>query len=179
MKIEINYDLLDKIREANTGLSLNKTAKFILLRTSIQTTICMIIDMIYYAKIQNLLKDLTFSFLIQGVMTITTDLILSKINKSIASYDLKHLLNLLKVINIDTTYELLLDAYKYKTDYKVRFNNDKIPVLEEKKYIMVPVYENGDCKEVSIVQEHIVGTRKYHLSYGKPNKVLKLVFNRG
>lgn len=44
---------------------------------------------------------------------------------------------------------------------------------------MVPVIENGEEKEVSIVQEHAIGSKTYSLSIGEPTKqkVFKLATN--
>ena len=86
-------------------------------------------------------------------------------------------LTALKDINISTSYELLLDSENYKTEYKLKFDEAKIPYIKQDKYINIPVYNDGDIKEVSLVQEHVIGSKSYSLSYGSPSKVLKPAFN--
>jgi len=84
---------------------------------------------------------------------------------------------LLGTIDISTSYELLLESENYKTEYSLKFNESKIPYIKEDKYINIPTYDDGSIKEISVVQEHIIGSRKYSLSYGSPKKVLKPAFN--
>lgn len=82
---------------------------------------------------------------------------------------------MLKDIDVNTTGDLLLDSYKYKTEYEIKRNEKNLPILEQRKYIMVPTKDTNG--EVSLLQEHIIGTGDYSLSYGSPKKVLKLVPN--
>lgn len=42
---------------------------------------------------------------------------------------------------------------------------------------MVPTYDKGEKKEVSLVQEHVIGSKEYTISHGTPRKVLKLAYN--
>ena len=51
--------------------------------------------------------------------------------------------------------------------------------LLEKKYIMVPCSDDEVSNEVSLVQEHIVGSKKYTLSVGEVQKTYKLVKSPG
>jgi len=51
----------------------------------------------------------------------------------------------------------------------------KIPDVLQNKYILIPT---SDKTEVSLLQEHIIGEKKYYLSIGEPEKVFKLAFNR-
>ena len=181
MKLVINYDLIDKIREANTGISLNKSSKFILKCTSINIIIGTILSLIPPASTnyfkEELPKDIIIYLIIHTFLTIIREITFSKFLKVWALNDLNNLASRLKDLDINTSYELLLEAYKYKTEYKINTNNNFS--LEEKKFIMVPAYVNGEEKEISLVQEHIIGSKEYYLSYGEPNKVLKLAFNHG
>lgn len=177
LKIEINYDLLYAIAEANTGLSLNKTANKVFTCASISSIIGTSCNMIAAAPLEKSLQGIVLYFVWYSILLGSTDLLLARMNKSSAMKHLKLLSYTLKKINVDTNYELLLKAYKYETDYKFSRDESSIPKLEQKKYIMIPVYENGDEKEISIVQEHIIGTKKYIISYGSPKKVLKPAFN--
>lgn len=90
---------------------------------------------------------------------------------------LKVLVSSLRKINVNTDYDLLLKSYNYETKYKIEFNESFIPRLKQEKFIMVPVHELGEEKEVSLVQEHIVGSMSYSLSYGSPQKALRYVLS--
>lgn len=107
------------------------------------------------------------------------DLILKKLVKETSIFELLYLLSSLSQININTNYELLLNSYKYETEYEFEFNKSSFPHLIQKKYIMVPAIQDGEEIEVSVLQEHIIGSKDYVLSKGKPNlqKRLKLVPN--
>jgi len=171
MKIKINYDLLTRISEAKVGMSLNKTFKEI----SVYTSFVAALNMFFGDTPQELLEDTIFTFFIYSIYFSLRDLALLSLNKNNAIKDLRYLSQLLQSINVNTSYDLLLNSYKYETNYE--FENEKsfFPKLIQKKYIMVPVYDNGEEKEVSIVQEHVVGTREYSLACGSPNKAYKLV----
>ena len=48
----------------------------------------------------------------------------------------------------------------------------------EEKYILVPTNDfNNNIKNVSIKQEHIIGSTDYVLSIGSPKKELKLAYS--
>lgn len=58
--------------------------------------------------------------------------------------------------------------------YKVEVNKKQLPHIAEEKYILVPSYTyNGDTKDTSVLQGHIVGSKQYVLSLGSPKKVFK------
>lgn len=75
------------------------------------------------------------------------------------------------MININTTPDLLKQAYVYHTDYET-----KLPKIIQKKYINIPTTLN---KEESIVQKHTIGSFTYTISRGKKikQKALKIAFN--
>ena len=74
-------------------------------------------------------------------------------------------------LNVKTDYELLLESELYKKEYKIQVNEKKLPYIAESKYIMVPTHSfNGNMTETSILQEHVVGSKKYVLSLGSPKK---------
>lgn len=179
MKIKINYDLLERTKEANIGYSLVRTSKkalnLTLLATLISTPFRITRDGL---TLESTVKDF-FLYLMLSIMNKSLDLIFTKANQEEAIKDLKKLSLLLGDLNMCTDYELLLEAYKYSTEYSLEFNEYYLPCLKEEKYIMVPVYDNGEVKEVSLVQEHIVGKPEYTLSCGSPQKSLKLAFNQG
>ena len=78
---------------------------------------------------------------------------------------------------ISTDYNLLLNSNLYQRNYKIYLNEDKLPEMLESKYVLVPTYDfNGNVKDTSILQEHIIGTNKYVLSLGSPTKQYKLAY---
>lgn len=91
--------------------------------------------------------------------------------------DLKMLVSKLNAINVETDYELLKRTTLDEKKYNIRINEKKLPELVESKYILVPSYNyNGEEKETSMIQEHVVGTHEYVLSVGSKQKVLKPAF---
>ena len=177
MKIEINYDLLDKIREAKIGISLDRTFMFTVPRTLAATSIFAILHIPDPNMLDKTLAVLPYFTLFYAVPTAITSIIMKNKFKESAIDRLRILSHLLSDINISTSYELLLDSENYKTEYSLKFNESKIPYVKEDKYINIPTYDDGSIREVSIVQEHIIGSSKYSLSYGSPKKVLKPAFN--
>ena len=91
---------------------------------------------------------------------------------------LKKLVGELDSINVKTSYDLLLDSELYEKNYRIEFDDNKIPFLLEEKYILVPSYSyNGEVRDTSILQEHEVGTENYVLSVQEPVKKYKLVLS--
>lgn len=182
MKIVINYDLLSKIQEAKTGFSLENTGKPILLKSGIGITIWMSIGAFASLTPERLIdffsKGIIFNLSYQTIINGTVNLILLKFIKNRSKDALERLSLLLNGLNVNTDAELMLDSYKYKTEYKID-KTDNTKDIVQKKYIMVPVMDNGEEKEVSILQEHVIGSKIYSLSCGEPTKqkVFKLALN--
>ena len=179
MKIVINYDLLSKISEAKSGFALDKSIKDIL-KCSLMVEVIFIPA--YIAKnysFREVMVETSKTLAFQSFWCMIIDLLFSKFEKQIALEQLKKLSMELKNININTNYELLLKSYKGQINYKLEKNNSFIPKIKQEKYIIVPVNENGEEKEISVLQEHVVGSRNYVLSRGTclKQKSLKLVFN--
>lgn len=165
---------------ANTGFSLQRTSRYIAFSTFWSTFMMMPIN---FMLLDKPIKGIILNFIVLTGLNVAIFSLLNIAAKDFfkhnSSLSLKSLLVSLRKCYIDTDYELLLNAYEYCTNYKFELDDNKVPRLKEEKYIMVPVYKNGEEKEVSLLQEHIVGTKKYELSYGSPKKVLKpaLIFN--
>jgi len=176
MKIEINYDLIDKINEAKTGFSLQKylnntlnTALFASTPGSIYYTLTKEPEMM----LENILFALTLTSLTQAIAHTSV----CKINKKTSLFKLAELSKILNKNHINTDLELLLKSYIYSTNYKININEKKLPYILQEKYIFVPTYEKSTIKDVSLLQEHQIGTDKYYLSHGTKTKVLKLSYN--
>ena len=106
-------------------------------------------------------------------------LLYGDIYKEDSKRNLERLALLLSTVNVNTSYNLLEESECYYRKYKFKFNKDKILQVLESKYILVPVYDtNGDTKKVSILQEHVVGSKEYVLSMGSPKRALVPVLSQ-
>lgn len=177
MKIAINYDLLSKVSEANHGFSIQKSTKKLLESALLAGTISSVCGLIYKAPVEEIVKDSLQLTLLYAFMHSAAQLATKKITKIIAIDTLKELSQQLQDLKVNTDVPLLLQSYKYETKYKLNNQNTIIPKIEQMKYIIVPVYENGKTKQISLMQEHFIGDDEYYLSVKDPDKVLKLVFN--
>lgn len=103
-------------------------------------------------------------------MELLPELLFRNSTKQIAIQNLKDLSYQLKNIFVDTDYEKLQETQLYKTEYDVRFEDSIFPEIMQKKYMMVPINNDWGNNERSLMQEHIIGSREYALSYGEPEK---------
>ena len=170
MKIVINYDVIDKISEAKKGYSLNRCAKRTLALASISAVIGLPDNFIAGNINPDLWFELTSYILIHSSFTGAYVFALNGLIQKDAQYKLKSLVSELRSKCIKTDEDSILDTYKYKTEYNVGFSSI-VPIIQQKKYLKVPVRDEyfGD-KEISLVQEHTVGTREYVLSLGEPKQ---------
>jgi len=179
MKIRVNYDLLDKIRESKTGVSLKRND----MNNGLVIGVSMLLDIpIIIASsehLQAIVSALSITTLITLVLRSCENAALKQINIMLSINQLKQLSAILRSHYINTDYELLQDAYQYESNYSFILDENKIPRLKQEKYIMVPIVDRDGKREVSLVQEHLVGSKAYELSYGSPSKakVLKPAFN--
>lgn len=176
MKLIINFDLIEKIKEAKTGFSLTKTAHSAIKTTALVSPLHLADNILLDTPLELSILEILIILSVETLLYSTTNLLLSKSCKKIANSELRLLSLMLKNININTNSKLLLNSYSYQTNYSISF--DKIPQLEQKKYIIIPVIENGEEKELSVLQEHIIGTSKYILSVGEPDKLFKLALSQ-
>ena len=170
MKIRINYDLFEIIEEAKKGFSLKRNVKTISDLTLLNTSIFTLFNLFNPDLLEKNLERLPFVILFHSTFRIVPNIFLAKLNKERANIALDKLAIAFQSLNINTNRELLLNSYKYKTTYKLQKTQKAIPCIKREKYIMVPTNED----EVSLLEEHIMGTREYDLSKGEPQKVLKL-----
>lgn len=164
MKIEVNYDLLEKIEESKTGINLNKMGRDMSFMMSIMTPFCLLS---YRNNLEQCIWGILYSFVLSSVHYGLIPSLFRDSKKERAKNELKDLASKLCSIDIYTNDELLLESRGYKTKYKINFNDGTFPKLMKNKYIMVPTKNAG---EVSLLQEHVIGTRKYDLSVGEPEK---------
>ena len=190
MKIKVNYDLIDKIKQSQKGITLSKTAsknfKYGIYMFSIYT----ILDSILYSILDLMLSENKDSnvllaasigasvfYLLKSLADEMMNKCLKEKQKQDALIDLIFLTRKLKKINIDTSPELLIDSKIQSVEYKINLNEEKIPNLLQNKYILIPTYNDGEIKEKYVLQEHVIGSKEYTLSSGYPQKVLKLAHN--
>ena len=171
MKLKINYDILDKINIAKTGInvkySLKNTGRVLAAYTPFNIGINLAQN-----SPEDIIPEYLFAIGLYSFIHFFPNIVLAKPQKEEAIKDLKILSSSLKALNVNTTQELLLDSEKYKTEYELTEEEKKI---KQSKYISIPTEEDS---EVSILQEHIKGTDEYTLSIGEPKKVYKLVPSR-
>lgn len=171
MKILLNYDLIDKIKVAQTGIKFKEISKSVATNMILYTPLTFLFNQITNTPEDNL-PDLLFGIGIYTALNSAKELALFKNNMKEAESDLIRLVSCLDQINVSTTYDQLLESQKYKTEYKLLEKNDEaIRKLQQNKYILIPTKND---EEVSILQEHVIGTKDYSLSIGAPQKVLKL-----
>lgn len=182
MKIKINYDVIDKIFSTNKGYSIQKIHK-----ESLQYFSFIVLPLSTTVEWGNLTDGNPLPFLIKNITSISVysignfigQLSIKDVIRCKSLIELNKLLYDLNKIYIDTDLDLLLKSYEYKTDYKIKLDESKIPYILQEKYIMMPTYDNKEVKETSILQKHIIGSQEYELSRGTPkkSKVLKLSYN--
>lgn len=183
MKLIINYDLLEKIKESKNGIRLEKNMRE---EFKIQTMLFIVLFPLVDLTITDEVKWLKNIFICSSCFVFKVGLktFLDKLFKERTELlALAHLIILssqLNNLNVKTSVELLQDSEVYKTEYKLLVNKSKMPVIAQKKYILVPTYDGlGNITDTSILQEHILGSKEYELSVGSPEKklVLKPVYN--
>ena len=95
-----------------------------------------------------------------------------------ATENLKELASSLNSLYLNTNYELLLESQLSCKEYNIILNEKMIPQILESKYILVPTYNyNNEIKNVSILQEHVVGSDIYELSLQSPIKSFKYAYS--
>lgn len=180
MKIMINYDFFEKIRDVREPLGPLK-----IVRNNKQwfyATLPLDILLGMYFHLSSLTPGV---FALQVGMGTTSRLAMCKslgadLYAEISEYKLKKLVSQLKDVSINTSYDLLLESELYKKDYHIKLNENKIPYLLEKKYVLVPTYNYlNDIGETSILQEHVVGTKTYVLSIGSPQRQVRFAYSQG
>ena len=177
MKILINFDFMNAVKNVNEGIT-----PFKVIRNN--KSVWAKFNLPIYTAI-NLLAtkgDIKSSLLILGLqfgfLTVANMIVLTVSNPDIYSVKsdiaLGELVSKFKDNNIDTSKDLLKKSEVYNKKYEIKLNESKIPELIQSKYILVPTYDYlGNVKDTSVLQEHVVGSNEYVLSLVSPKKVLK------
>lgn len=177
MKLIINYDLVNEIFKANTGFNLKRFNYKIGIYLGTLTALN-IPNLILSQHIQPTILPcnlLTAIFIFGG-----SELALKSFTEQEANFRLNSLASSLSKINIYTNTEAIKKAHLYKTQYKIV--RGAKPVIQQNKFITLPTSGSFNADEVSLQQEHTIGSKEYVLSIGEPkkahNKVTSNVFAR-
>ena len=181
MKLVINYDLIDAIRNvmepygALKVIRNNRDAyyKWLSFWTVLDASVCKgnfdYAVMMLGVQASLLLGSDILSDRLTGIDTYAT----------MSTHNLRKLATDLRNLHVMTTYDLLLQSSLYHKKCKITFNESKLPFLKEEKYILVPSYSySGEVRDTSILQEHEFGTKEYILSTGEYKKEYKKVLVR-
>ena len=180
MKLVINYDLLEEIKNAQEpycGMKLIRCYKRYWIKFAMPFSILASIPSMFDNSFIPIFASLSvFNIFVPLICDYLTYNDLGDFHQEEAKDKLCSLISLLRENNINTDYDLLLNSELYYKKYNLTVNEDKIIEVLESKYILIPTYNyNMKVTDTSILQEHIVGSNKYVLSFGRPEKKLKLV----
>ena len=181
MKLIINYDFFNAVRDVNEGFTpfkiiRNKKNKWIKCNIPILT-------FLYYLGLgNNFLKHLPSGLCLYYTLEFGMEFVQYKlvgdIYKNEAIDKLRQLSYNFQNLNINTSYDLIKKSTCYSVVHNLQLNKNKIPQIVESKYILVPYYNmHNNIKDASILQEHVIGSSTYILSCATPKKEHKLVYN--
>ena len=181
MKIMVNFDLINAILDVNQDFNVMKIVRNNKRQWArFNYPLYIAIDL---ACSRGNLSSTLFWLFFQTNLLILPELIAGHITKhdiykEKAEDHLKRLVPRLQDINVSASYQQLLRSELYEKRYHFEFNEKKLPELMEEKYILVPCYDPYSCdhgeREVSLLQEHVVGSKEYSLSVGSPSKQYRL-----
>lgn len=175
MKIKVNYDLFEKLEELETGFCLKREIYKFLEIMPFLFPIWISLDLFSKGEtdiLENLLL-IPETCMIRTLFAFIGSIALKRIIKESAYEKLSQLSTYMQSLEISTSPELLKDSKVYEKEYKLELNDKKLPVLKQKKYIMI---KTRNDEEVSILQEHNIGSREWKISQDEPTKVYKLSF---
>lgn len=118
-------------------------------------------------------------FLIEKIRVLIHESIRNQTTEEEADDKLRELVSLLNSININISLDNLKDSSIYQTNYHLR-KDGKVGIIRD-RYISIPMENNNNFndKDISIKEEHVVGSREYILSMDAPKRqlVYKKAFN--
>ncbi len=177
MKLKINYDLIEKIKESKNGIKLNKIVKTRVISFGVSSAL--LSPLYVNSSVEETMlgiSSLVFWNVFFGGLDYLFEKKIKNLKELSATFDLFHLANELSKLDVRTTTELLKEAEVISTNYKIKFkDSDKTPVLKQEKYIEVPL-SNG-YKE-TLLQEHNIGSKDYELSVQEPAKKMSLKLSK-
>jgi len=187
MKIINSYDLIDTINLARDGLTfqnaLKQNVKYTPLMASLGICLGITIHGLDFNKVlgQTILTTPVLYGTAVAISIVLIKYLLKQdprlVVKEMAEITLKKLALKLCANDIETNYEMLMTATTiYQTDYKIKFNENKLPSIMQNKYILIPTCDTSEIKDTLILQEHKLFSNEYIISIKDPEvkKVLKL-----
>lgn len=180
MKLVINYDFFNAVRNVNEPLTLlkmyrNEKKRWLTTTLPVYSLLEASLELPVHHSLSWLPRNLVTCFTFLSIFTYMSEVALDDMYKYRSEKNLKNLVPQLNNLNLSTDYELLLQSKMYDKKYKVELNEKKLPSFIENKYILVPTYDTfGGVKDTSILQEHVLTSNIYTLSLGSPKKELKL-----
>ena len=178
MKIQINFDLLSKIKEANTGMSLKRSACKMLVGTACTTALTLPYIMNDTSNGEDFGMNFLMILLAQTIYTINSNKLFADKYKEIASIKLNKVLSLLGNLDLNVNYEDLLNAYTYCTEYEDSYDEGFLPKIVQRKYFLIPFSDGCEINDISLIQEHVLGSNVYDISCGRKEKKLELSLQR-
>lgn len=169
MKIKINYDLIEKIKESKNGIKLDKIVKRVTLATVMGNVILTPLYINRPLEVNMLsVSIITIVNAIGGILQYSIAKSSKDFFERFANLVLDDFVNELSNLEIKTTTELLKEAEVIKSNYKIHFEDDsKIPRLKQEKYIKIKLC-NGYTE--TLLQEHNIGSDDYEISVNEPVK---------
>ena len=180
MKIVINYDLIEEIKNVNQAFG-----PFKIVRNNKWKW--MKFHLPFYTIINyTFQKDLWRTFIIlvmQFDFLVLSELIGHSINKEDiykeeAEERLYQLLPYLRKMELDVDYESLLNTVLYYSTYSVHLQDDKIPQLIQLKYLLLSTKNNDKLHPLFLLQEHVIGSKVYTLSINNSVKKHQFVYSK-
>ena len=169
MEIKLNYDLMEKIYEANNGIKLHTILKVNTIGTLSSLAALMPFDIGFSCG-----GKLLGTCLLSSVVFTMTEIKVLNNNqnkRNMASEELELLILDLYKLDVSTSLDLLKKSFVVQNNYSIRYIDEKKNLVEQKQ-IHIPV-SNNEFDEV--VQKHIVGTRSYILTKNISSRSLKKI----
>lgn len=190
-KLEINYDLIDKVFESKGQHKIRRLIKHYKMN-DILTISFIAKDAIGCISGQmtpvDAMMDASSWIIAYAAAVGGTDYLYKKLKESRtgmtreeeAEDELRILALRLNDLNISVNLDELKEASIYHKKYILK--KDGVPGVIRERYINIPVKNTGtnsEEKNISIKEEHIMGTRSYELTVDTPKKelVYKPVYN--
>ena len=176
-----NYDLEAKIKKANQNIDIKNLVISNVPYLVAFNAMIGILRVPGYNQVPRILINNIIMLTTMSILDVRRD---NKKNLHDKAYiDLINLSTKLKERNINTSPELLKQAKLMKRPtYNVRLSEKNIPILIQNKYMLVQTY-NHKCdinkEPLSLHQEHVLGSKKYTLKLGTPDKKTNYAFSYG
>ena len=190
-KIEISYDMINQIQYTDKSYRLKKifglNGKTNMVCSIpgliIIPTICLLSEeynVMDIARATLIMEGFAYTSDVVGqvVYDIISSVCAHKSPEELAMDKIRELSRKFNLNDINTTPELLLSSSVSHKEYHI--TKKGLPGIVRERYINVPIYDhNGNQEDVSIKEEHRLGSRDYTLTLDKPRKelVYRKVYN--